>query len=265
MIISQLPARNPLLALLVLFGALLQLTLSVHSNELHRRQIPGSDAVISSTTSRVTSLGSSPSLVPSNTDVSDTSPASLPTEASSTDASSGELSSIAPPFGNSTTTSSPVGTPTSATPELTSTITKVPLTTQVTVTHIVTDEFGRKSTSIDVVPTTTMVPSNDPSLANGGESGSASGVTPQQKKIIIGVVVSVVGILSIIGIAGVIWRIWFSRRGVEENRSLEHKATLPPSTSRLSVQNNDNITITSSGSDRRKKTSFGTINPSSNF
>ncbi|KAF3933648.1 hypothetical protein ABW20_dc0108807 [Dactylellina cionopaga] len=171
-----------------------------------------------------------------------------------------------PPFGNfTTTTNSPTEPPQSSQPELTSTVTKVPVTTQVTVTHVVTDEFGRQSTSITVVPTTTMILSDDPSLAKGGESGSASGVTPQQKKIIIGVVVSVVGILSIVGIAGVIWRIWFSRRGGEEDHPVEPKAPFPPSLSRSSIQNNDTITHTSSVGDRRKKSTFGGMDPSSNF
>ncbi|KAK6337691.1 hypothetical protein TWF696_001176 [Orbilia brochopaga] len=177
-----------------------------------------------------------------------------------------------PPFGNYTTTAAspstlrPTDPPESSAPELTSTITKVPVTTQVTVTHVVTDEFGRSSTSIDVVPTTTMIPSDDPSLANGGESSGASGVTPQQKKIIIGVVVSIVGVLSIAGIVGVIWRIWFTRRGNEEGHPSRQKTFVPASLSRSSMHTSDGVTYTSSGgADYRKKPTIGGMGPSSNF
>ncbi|KAF3159448.1 hypothetical protein TWF106_002748 [Orbilia oligospora] len=172
--------------------------------------------------------------------------------------------STTPPFSNSTTTSSKVEPPRSDEPGSTSTVTQVPVPTKVTVTRTITDEFGRESTTTDVVPTTTMVSSDDPSLANGGEPGSPSGVTPQQKKIIIGVVVSVVGILSIVGVAGVIWRIWFSRRGSEEDLSLHRKET-PPPLSVSSIPSGDGTARIVSGSDRRKKPAFGNMNPSSNF
>ncbi|EWC47190.1 hypothetical protein DRE_03309 [Drechslerella stenobrocha 248] len=165
-----------------------------------------------------------------------------------------------PPFGNFTTaaSSSTSYLSVSSQPRLTSTITEIPITTQVTITHVVTDEFGRQSTSFDVVPTTTMIPSDDPSLANNGESGAPSGVTPQQKKIIIGVVVSVVGFLSVAGIAGVIWRIWFTRRGNEEGHVPDQKASMPLSSIEPGAYIND-------GNDRKKKLVAGSMDPSSNF
>ncbi|KAF3921262.1 hypothetical protein ABW21_db0206268 [Orbilia brochopaga] len=234
--------RELLPRLLLIAGTLPQLTHCRLSSEVpQRRQISSADASV-------------PSL---------SGPLAL-------DSSSGAAQN--PPFGNYTTTAAapsslqPADSPESSAPRLTSTITEVPVTTQVTITHVVTDEFGRSSTTIDVVPTTTMIPSDDPSLAKGGDSGGTSGVTPQQKKIIIGVVVSIVGVLSIAGIVGVIWRIWFTRRGHEEVRPSNQKAFVPASLSRSSMHTSDGITYTSSGSaDHRKKPNFGSLGPSSNF
>ncbi|KAF3903836.1 hypothetical protein AA313_de0208896 [Arthrobotrys entomopaga] len=255
---------DPLVILLFLIiGILSPLVFGSQTHDgLQRRQSSNlGDAVSSSTSSSgIASTTSGPGASGSPSPVGD------PTSLSSDATRGGDTSSMNPPFGNFTTTSSSSIDSLPPTVGSTSTVTEVPVTTQVTVTHVVTDAFGRQSTSFDVVPTTTMIPSNDPSLANGGESGSSPGVTPQQKKIIIGVVVSIVGILSIVGIAGVVWRIWFSRRESEEGVSLEHKAPNLNSLSRSSIQNNDTITLAGSGSgDHRKKPPFRSMNPSSNF
>ncbi|KAK6533840.1 hypothetical protein TWF281_005193 [Arthrobotrys megalospora] len=251
-------SSGPLLVLLVaiLLSSRL-ISSSLLDGGLHRRQVSNSDGTGSSPTDP-TSLDPAPTSSGDDDGPESTSPPS------SLEPTAGGLSTT-PPFGNfTTTTSSQIEPSQSSEPDLTSTVTKVPVTTKVTVTHVVTDEFGRESTRTDVVPTTTMVSSDDPSLANGGESGSPSGVTPQQKKIIIGVVVSVVGILSIVGVAGVVWRIWFSRRGGEEDPSIHRKDTLPP-VSVSSIPSGDGASRITSGGDRRKKSAVGNINPSSNF
>ncbi|KAK6517219.1 hypothetical protein TWF506_007088 [Arthrobotrys conoides] len=218
---------------------------------------------------QVSNSGGPTSSLPNPTSSEPTSLDSVPTSSGGSDdgllppGTDAVLSTI-PPFSNFTTTSSQVEPPRSNEPDSTSTVTQVPVPTKVTVTRTITDEFGRESTTTDVVPTTTMISSDDPSLAKGGESGSPSGVTPQQKKIIIGVVVSVVGILSIVGVAGVIWRIWFSRRGSEEDHTLHRKDT-PPPLSVSSIPSGDGTARVVSGGDRRKKPAFGGMNPSSNF
>ncbi|KAK6531574.1 hypothetical protein TWF694_002766 [Orbilia ellipsospora] len=262
--IASLGILNPLAFLLLLLIRIpLQLVFgSQLHDDLQRRQSPNLEDAASSPLS-FTGLASTTSNPGTS---SPPSSVGIPTSTSSDETRRADISSINPPFGNFTTTSSSIDLPPPSSSESTSTVTEVPITTQVTVTHVVTDAFGRQSTSFDVVPTTTMVPSNDPSLANGGESGSSPGVTPQQKKIIIGVVVSIVGILSLVGIAGVIWRIWFSRRESEEGVSLEHKTPNQNSLSRSSIQNNDTVTLASSGSgDHSKKPLFRSMNPSSNF
>ncbi|KAK6509936.1 hypothetical protein TWF481_004657 [Arthrobotrys musiformis] len=249
---------EPLLVLLVaiLLSSRL-ISSSVLDGNPQRRQV--------SNPSGSTSSPSDPtSLEPTSLDPVPTSSAGGDDDGSSPGTDPGSLSTI-PPFGNfTTTTSSQIEPSQSNEPDLTSTVTQVPVPTKVTVTRTITDEFGRESTTTDVVPTTTMVSSDDPSLANGGESGSPSGVTPQQKKIIIGVVVSVVGILSIVGVVGVIWRIWFSRRGSEEDPSLHRKDT-PPPLSVSSIPSGDGGSRIVSGGDRKKKPAFGSMNPSSNF
>lgn len=108
-----------------------------------------------------------------------------------------------------------------------------------------------------------MVPSNDPALANNDNNdGSNKGVTSEQKKIIIGVVVSIVGVLSIAGLAGLVWRIWF--RGRQDQDGALTGAGEKGGSGSPGFSRNDSLARSNSGEYRARK-SPSNMNPSSNF
>ncbi|KAI9785727.1 MAG: hypothetical protein M1839_008744 [Geoglossum umbratile] len=193
------PLRLALLAFTIFPAAL---AINVEEG-LQKRQGTVS-ASTSSSTSHTASTTSSLSTTPS-TQTSSPSPSSTPP------------SSTPIPSATSTPGTTPSVTSSSSTPTPTPTIIVQTITSsaskQIVTTLMSTDSSGSTiqqvltTSGLVAVGTSVTTSTSFPNIS-GGESSGSSGLSSQQKKIIIGVVVGVGGFVILGGMALVAWRVW---------------------------------------------------------
>src|SRR5579862_7932273 len=181
--------------------------------------------------------GSSASPTTSTTSSSPTSPSAKATsslsQSSSPSASSTPAPSITP-----TTVTSPSATPSSSSPISTTATPTVVIQTlatsateQIVTTLMSTDSSG--STVQQVLTTSGLVSVGNsvttstsfPGISSSAESSGSSGLSSEQKKIIIGVVVGVGGFVILVGMALVAWRVWGRKKQPLEDDDRVHTAT----------------------------------------
>lgn len=72
---------------------------------------------------------------------------------------------------------------------------------------------------------TAITPAASASLVNGGGSYQNTGMSPQTRNTVIGVVVGIGGAIVVIGLGLVCWRVWGRKKGQEESDGLMSYST----------------------------------------
>lgn len=190
---------------------------------LEQRQTNNNDEADSSeTTTSTTAEPETTSTPAARTTTSSTtsSTSATPTEDERTSSSSRTAGG-----GVTTTTTSagetiPTETPPPETTEGSPTTTSASETLEPTViTEIVTSTYTNADGSLTTV-TSSLLTTQTPGLADGGSSNQSSGMSPQTRNTVIGVVVGVGGAIILGGLALVAWRIWGRKKPQEENDGL---------------------------------------------
>ncbi|KAK1758502.1 hypothetical protein QBC47DRAFT_143498 [Echria macrotheca] len=171
--------------------------------DVERRQTAGGDTADSASSS-------SSSSVPATSSSSSSSSSSTPTHSSSSSRSSSSAGAT-PTSPTPTPTSTPTGpTPTPSDSSQTS-------ATVETITQVVTTTDGN---GVPTTFTTATTSTSTPGLAGGSSSNQPSGMSPQTKNVVIGVVVGVGGAIILGALAVVAWRIWGRKKQAEDNDEL---------------------------------------------
>ena len=177
--------------------------------------------------------GSSASQTSSATSASPTTSSTQPTppsQSSSPSPSSTPSPSITPTPGTTLSvtpqSSTPTATPTIIIQTLTTSATKQIVTTLMSVDSSGTTIQQILTTSgLVAVGTSVTTSTSFPGINNNGEPSGSSGLSSQQKKIIIGVVVGVGGFVILGGMALVAWRVWGRKKQPLEDDDRAHTAT----------------------------------------
>ncbi len=149
----------------------------------------------------------------SSTSSTSTTQGKPPTTSSSTSSTSSASSTkTGPPSSTSSSESSTTQPPSSS-----STPASSESTQPQTITKVITSTLADGS---QVTMTSESVSTPSPSLANSSNSGQETGMKPETRNVVIGVVVGVGGAIILGGLALVAWRIWGRKKHQDENDGL---------------------------------------------
>ncbi|KAK0669590.1 hypothetical protein QBC41DRAFT_107093 [Cercophora samala] len=197
--------------------------LARHERALQRRQDDADDAPANSASDAADdppapSTSDAPVTTPSTSSTPpppSTSSTPPPSEETSVPITISSTSTTPPRPGNSVSSST---SSTAAPPEPNESEEPVTHVQTITRTIVTTNPAGQETTVIDeVVTTSTSTP-----LPNGGNgtNNSGTGMTPQMRNTVIGVVVGVGGAIVLAGLGFVAWRIWGKKKQQEEQDTL---------------------------------------------